>query len=112
MTSYCLKSPQLVISMYNNPTNDPKYFPAQPGEASCSTMRAEALKSSSKFVPNCQKDGSYASKQCIGSGFHKWCWCTNPIGHQVPETLHKVAQPVKPDCDRHRGKANKIILCS
>lgn len=37
-----------------------------------------------RFVPKCNKDGSYADMQCHSAT--GYCWCSDELGREIPET--------------------------
>lgn len=54
------------------------------------------------YRPDCGID-SYAPKQCLNLGNYwdpeRWCWCSGPQGHSIPNTLSRNMQPN--ECGKH-----------
>ncbi|KAJ7393360.1 Nidogen 1 [Desmophyllum pertusum] len=48
------------------------------------------------YVPNCQSDGRFDSRQC--DGFTVYCWCVDANGSEIPGTRTKFGED-QPDCD-------------
>ena len=52
--------------------------------SACEQEAADATGLMGAFVPQCEEDGSYSSKQCSGST--GYCWCVNDSGNEIPGT--------------------------
>ncbi|XP_019719184.1 thyroglobulin [Hippocampus comes] len=51
--------------------------------SACEEERRSATATSDVFVPSCQENGAFVSKQCQQGG---QCWCVDPTGAELPGT--------------------------
>ncbi|XP_051255191.1 LOW QUALITY PROTEIN: thyroglobulin [Dicentrarchus labrax] len=49
----------------------------------CEEERRAGMEASSVFIPSCEADGSFTSRQCQQGG---QCWCVDPTGRELPGT--------------------------
>lgn len=63
----------------------------------CMASRQYALshRSTTKFIPRCRADGSYAAIQCLLENHN--CWCVTSDGKPIPNTA---SQNARPNCQR------------
>ena len=67
----------------------------------CEQLHDEAVAKRDKglsgvYVPNCQSDGRFDSRQCDGFTVH--CWCVDADGSEMPGTRTKFGED-QPECD-------------
>ena len=61
------------------------------------------------FIPECNDDGSYASRQCFTHlHFGKQCWCVDKNGQEILGTRR--IDGSHPDCDK--GKLYQLYINS
>lgn len=54
-----------------------------PGPTSCEEERRAATAAANLYVPSCERDGAYTSRQCQ-QGVQ--CWCVDATGREIPGT--------------------------
>ncbi|XP_068180607.1 thyroglobulin [Antennarius striatus] len=74
----------------------------------CEEERRAASEASSVFVPTCETDGSFSSRQCQQGGPPQ-CWCVDPTGAELPGTRRRddllVCGSGAADCPSQRRRA-------
>ncbi|XP_061675641.1 thyroglobulin isoform X2 [Syngnathoides biaculeatus] len=59
--------------------------------SACEDEQRAATATSDVFVPSCEEDGAFSSKQCQQGG---QCWCVDPAGAELPGTRQRGDSPV------------------
>merc|ERR1719384_1244136 len=77
------------------------------GDGPCHLKLAAVKAKVGAFMPRCEADGSFSSKQCHGSTGH--CWCVYSSGKKIPGT--KVGPGKSVDCSKGKSLANKLRAC-
>ena len=81
-------------------------------ETKC-VMQRDAVSSQTnlfdQFVPECDKNGLFNSKQCYG--FLNECWCVNKTtGTEMEFSRGPMLEPYNIDCDKYHGRIHAIIF--
>ncbi|XP_033095823.1 uncharacterized protein LOC117100282 [Anneissia japonica] len=85
-------------------TGEPSFYsmPNCQAPSDCAIQRQVATEANQAFIPECDIDGSYKSRQCSGS----ICWCTLKSGAPIQGTTHKDSNSINCNLERPEDSAD------